>query len=161
MTKYPLSFYSVATPWEKGQKEVLKGMEKMKETSLVIIKPDGVERKLVGKIIQRFEDKGIDLLHLKFERLTVETVKEHYEHLKDELFFPELLAYMTSGPVVVMVVVGDNVVKKVRKLVGATNPLDAESGTLRADYGLSVTKNLIHASDSVQSAKIEMQRFFG
>ena len=93
----------------------------MKETSLVIIKPDGVERKLVGKIIQRFEDKGIDLLHLKFERLTVETVKEHYEHLKDELFFPELLAYMTSGPVVVMVVVGDNVVKKVRKLVGATN----------------------------------------
>ncbi|NST20318.1 nucleoside-diphosphate kinase [Enterococcus faecalis] len=136
-------------------------MEKMKETSLVIIKPDGVERKLVGKIIQRFEDKGIDLLHLKFERLTVETVKEHYEHLKDELFFPELLAYMTSGLVVVMVVVGDNVVKKVRKLVGATNPLDAESGTLRADYGLSVTKNLIHASDSVQSAKIEMQRFFG
>ena len=136
-------------------------MEKMKETSLVIIKPDGVERKLVGKIIQRFEDKGIDLLHLKFERLTVETVKEHYEHLKDELFFPELLAYMTSGPVVVMVVVGDNVVKKVRKLVGATNPLDAESGSLRADYGLSVTKNLIHASASVQSAKIEMQRFFG
>lgn len=133
----------------------------MKETSLVIIKPDGVERKLVGKIIQRFEDKGIDLLHLKFERLTVETVKEHYEHLKDELFFPELLAYMTSGPVVVMVVVGDNVVKKVRKLVGATNPLDAKSGSLRADYGLSVTKNLIHASDSVQSAKIEMQRFFG
>lgn len=160
MTKYPLSFYSVATPWERA-KEVLKGMEKMKETSLVIIKPDGVERKLVGKIIQRFEDKGIDLLHLKFERLTVETVKEHYEHLKDELFFPELLAYMTSGPVVVMVVVGDNVVKKVRKLVGATNPLDAESGSLRADYGLSVTKNLIHASDSVQSAKIEMQRFFG
>jgi len=160
LTKYPLSFYSVAT-LGKGQKEVLKGMEKMKETSLVIIKPDGVERKLVGKIIQRFEDKGIDLLHLKFERLTVETVKEHYEHLKDELFFPELLAYMTSGPVVVMVVVGDNVVKKVRKLVGATNPLDAESGTLRADYGLSVTKNLIHASDSVQSAKIEMQRFFG
>ena len=88
-------------------------------------------------------------------------MKEHYEHLKDELFFPELLAYMTSGPVVVMVVVGDNVVKKVRKLVGATKPLDAESGTLRADYGLSVTKNLIHASDSVQSAKIEMQRFFG
>ena len=133
----------------------------MKETSLVIIKADGVERMLVGKIIQRFEDKGVDLLHLKIERLTVETVKEHYEHLKDELFFPELLAYMTSGPVVVMVVVGDNVVKKVRKLVGATNPLDAESGTLRADYGLSVTKNLIHASDSVQSAKIEMQRFFG
>ena len=132
----------------------------MKETSLVIIKPDGVERKLVGKIIQRFEDKGIDLLHLKFERLTVETVKEHYEHLKDELFFPELLAYMTSGPVVVMVVVGDNVVKKVRKLVGATNPLDAESGTLRADYGLSVTKNLIHASDSVNHQKRSNPLFF-
>lgn len=160
MTKYPLSFYSVATPWERA-KGSFERDGKMKETSLVIIKPDGVERKLVGKIIQRFEDKGIDLLHLKFERLTVETVKEHYEHLKDELFFPELLAYMTSGPVVVMVVVGDNVVKKVRKLVGATNPLDAESGSLRADYGLSVTKNLIHASDSVQSAKIEMQRFFG
>lgn len=111
MTKYPLSFYSVATPWERA-KGSFERDGKMKETSLVIIKPDGVERKLVGKIIQRFEDKGIDLLHLKFERLTVETVKEHYEHLKDELFFPELLAYMTSGPVVVMVVVGDNVVKK-------------------------------------------------
>lgn len=160
MTKYPLSFYSVATPWERA-KGSFERDGKNEGNKFSNIKPDGVERKLVGKIIQRFEDKGIDLLHLKFERLTVETVKEHYEHLKDELFFPELLAYMTSGPVVVMVVVGDNVVKKVRKLVGATNPLDAESGTLRADYGLSVTKNLIHASDSVQSAKIEMQRFFG
>lgn len=130
------------------------------ESTLVIIKPDGVKRKLIGRVIQRFEEKGLALQMLKYEVLTEEVLKEHYSHLVNKPFFPELVAYMTSGPVVLMILEGENVVKNVRKLVGATDPFEAAVGTLRGDFGLSKTENLVHASDSERAALTEIARFF-
>lgn len=130
------------------------------EKTLVIIKPDGVKRRLVGKIIQRFEEKGLTIESLKMETLSLELLAVHYQHLVDRPFFPELVAYMTSGPVVYLILSGDNVIEVVRKMVGATNPLQAESGSIRGAYGLSHTENVIHASDSVETAQQEIQRFF-
>ncbi|MHC5247207.1 nucleoside-diphosphate kinase [Enterococcus sp. HY326] len=130
------------------------------ESTLVIIKPDGVKRKLIGRVIQRFEEKGLALQKLKYEVLTEEVLKEHYSHLVNKPFFPELVAYMTSGPVVLMILEGENVVKNVRKLVGATDPFEAAVGTLRGDFGLSKTENLVHASDSERAALTEIARFF-
>lgn len=133
----------------------------MREATLVIIKPDGVQRKLVGRIIQRFEEKELEIKQMKFVELTEEQLKVHYCHLTDEKFFPGLLNYMQSGPVVLLVLEGEQAVVKVRKMVGATDPLKAEAGTLRADFGLDQTKNLVHASDSATAGQKEIVSFFG
>lgn len=130
------------------------------EKTLVIIKPDGVKRRLVGKIMQRFEEKGLTIASLKMETLTLELLEEHYQHVVDRPFFPGLVAYMTSGPVVLIILSGENVVEVVRKMVGVTNPLQAECGSIRGAYGLSHTENVIHASDSVEAGQEEIQRFF-
>lgn len=130
------------------------------EKTLVIIKPDGVKRRLVGKIMQRFEEKGLTIESLKMETLTLELLEEHYQHVVDRPFFPGLVAYMTSGPVVSLILSGENVVEVVRKMVGVTNPLQAECGSIRGAYGLSHTENVIHASDSVEAGQEEIQRFF-
>ena len=129
------------------------------EKTLVIIKPDGVRRQLIGKILQHFEQKNLRILDLKMGVLTKEQLEEHYQHLKERPFFPELLAYMLSGQVVIGILEGEDAVDSVRKIVGATNPLEAQSGTIRALYGTSQTENVIHASDSVTSAADEIQRF--
>ena len=130
------------------------------EKTLVIIKPDGVKRRLVGKIMQRFEEKGLTIASLKMETLTLELLEEHYQHVVDRPFFPGLVAYMTSGPVVLIILSGENVVEVVRKMVGVTNPLQAECGSIRGACGLSHTENVIHASDSVEAGQEEIQRFF-
>ena len=130
------------------------------EKTLVIIKPDGVRRQLIGKILQHFEQKNLRILDLKMGVLTKEQLEEHYPHLKKRPFFPELLAYMLSGPVVIGILEGEDAIDSVRKIVGTTTPLEAQSGTIRALYGTSQTENVIHASDSVTSAADEIQRFF-
>ncbi len=130
------------------------------EKTLVIIKPDGVKRKLVGKIIQRMEDKNLTIFAMKQGMMTEDLVKTHYAHLTNRHFFPELVHYMTSGPVVFMVLEGANVIDIIRKMVGATKAEEAIPGTIRGDYGMPGTENVIHASDSKDSAVQEIIRFF-
>ncbi|HIY58502.1 MAG TPA: nucleoside-diphosphate kinase [Candidatus Tetragenococcus pullicola] len=130
------------------------------EKTLVIIKPDGVKRQLIGRILQRFEDKNLKIVQMKLTTLSEALLNEHYEHLKEKTFFEELIEYMMSGPVVVIVLEGENVIKKVRQLVGVTDPQEAEMGTLRGDFGLNKTQNLVHASDSLEAAKREVSEFF-
>jgi nucleoside-diphosphate kinase len=130
------------------------------EQTLVIIKPDGVSRKLVGEIIQRFEKKQLTLSKLKVGKMTRALAEEHYAHVKDRPFFEDMIAYMTSSDVVYLVLEGTEVIKTVRKMIGATNSLEAVPGTIRGDYGSSSFQNIIHASDSPESAAIEIDRFF-
>ncbi len=136
-------------------------MEKRMEKTYIMLKPDAVKRKLVGEIIGKIEKKGFSIVDMKMMTLNPEVLKEHYAHLVEKPFFPELVAYMTSGPVVAMIVEGDEVVQGMRKLMGATKWLEAEPGTIRGDYACSTTENLIHGSDSVENAEIEIKRFFG
>lgn len=130
------------------------------EQTLVIIKPDGVRRKLIGKIIQRFEDRGLILKKMQQQTFDQSLIREHYAHLKDKPFFDELLTYMTSGPAIVMILEEKNVIQIVRKMIGATNALEASPGTIRGDFAIGTTENIVHASDSPESAEIEIRRFF-
>lgn len=130
------------------------------EKTVVIIKPDGVKRKLIGKIIQRFEERNLIIKGLQQRILDESLVKAHYVHLKDQPFFNEILSYMTSGPVIVMILEQENVIQLVRKMIGPTNALEAPSGTIRGDFAINTSENIIHASDSPESAAIEIHRFF-
>ncbi len=130
------------------------------ERTFVMVKPDGVQRGLVGEIISRLERKGLKIVAIKMLKITEEMAKRHYEEHKSKQFFSSLVSYITSGPVVAMVVEGNNAVKVVRKLVGATNPSEAEPGTIRGDFGLDVGRNVVHASDSLASAEREIGLFF-
>lgn len=130
------------------------------EKTIVIIKPDGVKRKLVGKIIQRFEERNLIIKDLQQRTLDESLVKAHYAHLIDQPFFNEILSYMTSGPVIVMILEQENVIQIVRKMIGPTNALEAPSGTIRGDFAINTSENIIHASDSPESAEIEIRRFF-
>ncbi|MBU5362556.1 nucleoside-diphosphate kinase [Enterococcus raffinosus] len=130
------------------------------EQTVVIIKPDGVKRKLIGRIIQRLEDRGLVIKEMQQRTLDVPLVKAHYAHLKDKPFFDDLLAYMTSGPVVVMIVEQKEVIRIIRTMIGTTNALEAAPGTIRGDFALNGSENIIHASDSPEAAAIEIQRFF-
>ncbi|MBT3261406.1 nucleoside-diphosphate kinase [bacterium] len=133
----------------------------MLERTLVFLKPDAVARKLIGKVIARFEDRGFDILTLKMLRMTEEMVDIHYaEHLKKP-FYPPLKKFILSGPIVAMIIEGEEAVQVVRKMVGCTNGLEAESGTLRGDFTLSNRVNLVHASDSLETAHREIEHFFG
>jgi nucleoside-diphosphate kinase len=130
------------------------------QRTLVLAKPDAVKRKLVGKIIARLERKGLKLAGIKMLQLDDGILKEHYAHLTDKPFFKDIAAFMKSLPVIAMVWEGKNSVEAVRKIVGVTDPLQAELGTIRGDFALSIDENMIHASDSVESAEKEVQRFF-
>lgn len=130
------------------------------EKTVVIIKPDGVKRKLVGKIIQRFEERNLIIKDLQQRTLDESLVKAHYAHLIDQPFFNEILSYMTSGPVIVMILEQENVIQLVRKMIGPTDALEAPSGTIRGDFAINTSENIIHASDSPESAAIEIHRFF-
>jgi nucleoside-diphosphate kinase len=136
-----------------------KGDEIMRRT-LVIFKPDAVNRALVGRVIQRFEDKGLKIVGLKMEHLQVYTLKQHYAHLENKSFFHELLNYMTSIPCVLMVLEGKDAVDVVRKMAGPTNGREAGPGTIRGDFSLSSQSNIIHASENDEVAKYEIKRFF-
>ena len=131
-----------------------------KQKTLVLLKPDALQRDLLGEIIRRFEMKGLKIVGLKFIRLTDELLDEHYSHLTDKPFFASLKQFMMQTPVVGMVLEGYDAVAEIRKVVGSTNPREADAGTIRADFSMNVPSNLIHASDSVESAVTEVKRFF-
>ena len=131
------------------------------ERSLIFIKPDGVERGLAGEILSRFEKRQIKINRLELRQPTESLVETHYQEHIDKPFFPRLKEYILSGPIIVIVLEAENVVKIVRDMVGSTNPADAAPGTIRADYGLTTAFNLIHASDSPESAEREIKLFFG
>ncbi|ELR60269.1 Nucleoside diphosphate kinase B, partial [Bos mutus] len=130
------------------------------ERTFIAIKPDGVQRGLVGEIIKRFEQKGFRLVAMKFLQASEELLKQHYIDLKDRPFFPGLVKYMNSGPVVAMVWEGLNVVKTGRVMLGETNPADSKPGTIRGDFCIQVGRNIIHGSDSVKSAEKEINLWF-
>lgn len=126
-----------------------------------MIKPDGVQRGLVGKIVQRFEEKGFKLVGMKMLWASEDLLKQHYSDLSSRPFFPGLIKYMSSGPVVPMVWEGLNAVKTGRVMLGETNPKDSLPGTIRGDFCIQVGRNIIHGSDSVESANKEIKLWFG
>ena len=130
------------------------------EKTLSIIKPDGVERNLIGSIIKVFEDNHLSVVALEYRHLSLAEAKGFYWVHKNRPFFGELVEYMTRGPVVVMVLEGENAVKKHRELMGATNPKDASRGTIRYLYGKDISENTVHGSDSDENAKKEIRYFF-
>eukprot|EP01041_Mallomonas_annulata_P000848 gene848-1651_t len=139
---------------------VAKPMHMSLERTYIMIKPDGVQRRVVGDILRRFEQKGYQLKALKLTMPTQELLEEHYRDLKTKSFFPKLMQYMTSGPVVAMVWEGKNVVATGRKMLGATNPLESAPGTIRGDFAIDVGRNICHGSDSVESAEREISLWF-
>jgi len=130
------------------------------QRTFVMIKPDGVRRNLVGEIISRFEKRGLKIIGMKMVKIDRSTAEKLYEEHKGKSFFEELINYITSGPVVCMVIEGDDVVSVVRKMIGNTDPKEAPPGTIRGDYALSKAENVIHASDSEEKAKREISLFF-
>lgn len=132
----------------------------IEERTFVAIKPDGVKRGLIGKILTRFEDKGFKILALKLLQVTEEQAAKHYEEHLGKPFYNRLVHYITSGPIVAMVVEGYNAVSSVRHLVGATDPSTADVGTIRADFAQVKEYNVIHASDSLDSAHREIDIYF-
>ena len=131
------------------------------ERTYIMTKPDAYERGLIGKIITRIENKGFKSTGMKMMNLDENVLKEHYAHLADKPFFGEIVEYMTSGPVVGMIVEGDRVVEGMRTLMGPTDGIEALPGTIRGDYAKNKSENLVHGSDSVENAEIEIKRFFG
>ncbi|KAA8542167.1 hypothetical protein F0562_023319 [Nyssa sinensis] len=134
-------------------------MEEIEET-YIMVKPDGVQRGLVGEIISRFEKKGFKLTGLKLFQCPKELAEEHYKDLKSKSFFPKLIDYITSGPVVCMAWEGVGVVASARKLIGVTNPLQAEPGTIRGDLAVQTGRNVVHGSDSPENGKREIALWF-
>jgi len=132
----------------------------MKQRTLVLVKPDGVKRKLVGEVIRRLELKTLDIVAMKMMTIDEALATEHYAEHTEKPFFGELLGFITSGPVVAMAVEGDDAIAVVRQMMGATDPKKAAQGTIRGDYGLITTENLVHGSDSPESAERELKLFF-
>ncbi|MCD6513147.1 MAG: nucleoside-diphosphate kinase [Thermoplasmata archaeon] len=130
------------------------------ERTFVMIKPDGVQRRLVGKVIERIEQSGLKIVAMKFMRVSTELASKHYEMHKGKSFYDGLIKYITSGPVVAMVIEGENAIAKIRKLVGATDPQDAAPGTIRGDFAQHIGRNIIHASDGEETAKREISLWF-
>lgn len=130
------------------------------EKTLVILKPSAIERCLTGEIISRIQQKGLIICGLKMMQLDEEILREHYAHLVNKPFFPEIVKSMTASPVVVMCLKGIDAVAVFREMTGVTNGRKAKSGTLRGDFCMSASANIVHASDSVENAQIELNRFF-
>ncbi len=131
------------------------------ERTLVLLKPDCVERRLMGRVIARFEDKGLDLIAMKLMRITPELARRHYAEHVQKAWYPELEEFITGGPVLAMIVEGPEAIQVVRNMAGATNGLKANPGTIRGDFSSSQQKNLVHASDGSEAAKREIEIFFG
>lgn len=130
------------------------------ERTFVMVKPDGVQRGLVGEILSRFERKGFKIVAGKFFQVSKELAEQHYGEHREKPFFGELVSFITSSPVFAFVLEGNNCVKVVREMMGKTNPADAAPGTIRGDYGLSIGMNIIHGSDSPESAAREIALWF-
>lgn len=131
------------------------------EKTYIMLKPDCVKRGLMGEVISRIERKGYKIVDAKMMNLDEAILKEHYAHLADKPFFPEIVSFMTSGPVLGMIVEGENAVQGMRIIMGATKFEEATAGTIRGDFAHSTSENLIHGSDSLENAEIEIKRFFG
>ena len=130
------------------------------ETTLLLVKPDGVQRGLAGTIIQRFEQSGLKLVGMKLMHVSEELARRHYAEHTDRPFFGGLVSFITSSPVVALAVSGNNAIAKARSLMGATNPLDATPGTIRADLGVDIGRNLVHGSATAEDAARELKIFF-
>ena len=130
------------------------------EKTFLMVKPDGVQRNLIGEIVSRFEQKGFQLVGGKLMSISKELAEEHYGEHKERPFFGELVDFITSGPVFAMIWEGENVITTARQMMGSTNPKDAAPGTIRGDFGVTVGKNIIHGSDSPESAVREIGLFF-
>ena len=130
------------------------------ERTLVLIKPDGVRRNIVGEVISRIERKGLQVVAMEMRTLDADTAKTHYEEHVSRPFFDSLVEFITSGPLVAMVVEGERVIEAFRSLAGVTDPVAASPGTIRGDYALEVQQNIVHGSDSTYSAEREIKLFF-
>lgn len=130
------------------------------ERTLILIKPDGVQRGLIGEIISRIEKRGLKLVGLKLTQVSEELARQHYAEHQERPFFGSLVRFITSGPLVAMAVEGPNAIAQMRKMMGATNPREAAPGTIRGDYAVTVSFNIIHGSDGPESAARELKLFF-
>jgi nucleoside-diphosphate kinase len=128
--------------------------------TLILVKPDGVQRQLTGEVLGRFERKGLKIAALKLVPLETAVVEEHYAHLNDKPFFGELVSFMTQSPVVAAILEGPSAVEVGRQVIGATNPVEAASGSIRGDLAIEAGENVVHGSDSDENAEIEIKRFF-
>ncbi|XP_069761456.1 nucleoside diphosphate kinase, mitochondrial [Narcine bancroftii] len=146
--------------WAAGRRPLGSGSQVICEQTLVAVKPDGVQRRLVGEIIQRFEKRGFQLVGLKLVQVPREVLSAHYHDLEEKTFYPALIDYMSSGPIVAMVWEGQDVVKVSRTMVGATSPTQALPGTIRGDLCVDISRNAVHASDSVEVAQKEIALWF-
>ena len=131
------------------------------QQTFVMVKPDGVRRRLVGEVIRRIEAKGYDIREMRLMTVDESLAKKHYAEHVDKPFFDELVSFITSGPSVAMVVEGADAVAGLRQIMGATNPLDATPGSIRGDFATEITHNIVHGSDSPESAEREINLFFG
>ena len=131
------------------------------QSTFIMVKPDGVRRRLVGEVIRRIETKGYEVAEMKMFTIDEALAQEHYQEHTEKPFFGELVSFITSGPVVAMVVTGPDCVAGMRQIMGATNPLEAAPGSIRGDYATVITENIVHGSDSTESAEREIKLFFG
>ena len=130
------------------------------QKTFVIFKPDCMEKRVVGAVLSRFETAGFSVVGCKMAQLTPALLREHYAHVADKPFYPEIEQFMSSRPVIMIALQGDDVVQKVRDLLGPTDSRKAAKGTIRGDFGTEMMKNVVHASDSDENAKLELARFF-
>ena len=130
------------------------------EKTFVIFKPDCMEQRHVGTVLSRFEAAGFDVIACKMTRLAPALLREHYAHVADKPFYPEIEAFMSSRPVIMVALRGENIVQRVRDLLGPTDSRKAAKGTIRGDFGTEMMKNVVHASDSVENGRIDIARFF-
>lgn len=130
------------------------------QKTLVLLKPDCIQKGYIGEVISRFEKKGLKVVAMKMFEMGDALIKDHYAHLADKPFFPEIVEYMTMSPIIGMILEGDDSIETLRNMCGATNPLEAGMGTIRGDLALTIRYNIVHASDSEENAKEEVERFF-
>lgn len=130
------------------------------QTTLVLLKPDCIAGRKAGEVIKRFEEAGFQIRGCKMFRATEAVLKEHYAHIASKPFFPEVEAFMQSTPVIALALAGENAIEKVRAIIGPTDSKKADKGTVRGDFGVDVMVNIVHASDSLENAAIELERFF-
>ena len=130
------------------------------ERTLILVKPDAFVRGLTGEIISRFEDKGLKITAMRHMQVTEDLAKQHYAEHEGKPFFGELVEFITSGPIVAMVLEGDEAIRAARQVIGATNPLEAAPGSIRGDYAIAVGQNMVHGSDSPESGEREAKLFF-
>jgi len=145
---------------DAGGRSAADTLDRVTERTLVLVKPDGVQRRLIGEVISRIERKGLDIVALELRTVPRELAEQHYAEHDGKPFFGELVEFITSGPIVAMVLEGDEAIKAARQVIGATNPLEASPGSIRGDFAIAVGQNMVHGSDSAESAQREAKLFF-